>query len=470
LTIMDIRLGRGAAGFASSRISTSHRRATEFSAASDQKVVLGKAFAARVTEATRLTAEAAVAAGLAELASRRFAKPIRHVHNLSTRGIARYLTTGQGSTEKERNFIGRLGVMAALHGLSVATLTRSYLLWRDTNLHVLDEEARRLGTPDEVAGEARAVIRSGADTGIVRMARAYDYQMHLVGRHGDAVTVALRDSEAQVQNAVGDLSKKNEELSVAMAEISDKNVQLQVVNRQQSDFIANVSHELRTPLSGILGYTELLLQGADGELGTQQRSDILEVQAGGQVLLRLVNDILDESQIEAGKMAIAKARVDLRTVIESVLATVRALADAKGLYLRPDVPPGAEAIGDDVRLKQVLTNLVGNAIKFTDAGGITINCLPWAGFWRVSVTDTGIGLPDDSRDLVFERFRQLDPTITRRFGGTGLGLSIAKGLVTMQGGEMGVDSRLGLGSTFWFTVPAYAPEVRATRPPGAAAL
>jgi signal transduction histidine kinase len=462
VTIIDIRHGRSAAGFASSRISTSRRRAAAFSDATDYKVALGRALAARFEEATRMTAEAAAAAGLSELASHQFAKPIRHVHNLSTRGIAKYLITGQGSTEKERNFIGRLGVMAALYGLSVAALTRSYLLWRDINLRVLTEEAARLGTPDAVADEARAVIRSGTDTGIVRMARAYDYQMHVAGRRGDAVTVALRDSEAHVQTAVRDLSKKNEQLSAAMAEISDKNVQLQVVNRQQSDFIANVSHELRTPLAGILGYTELLLQGADGELGKEQRQDVEEVQAGGEVLLRLVNDILDESQIEAGKMAMAKTRVDLGAVIESVLGTLRRLAEGKGLYLRAGVPTGAEAIGDEVRLKQVVTNLVGNAIKFTDKGGVSINCLPWAGFWRVSVSDTGIGLPDNSRDLVFERFRQLDPTITRRFGGTGLGLAIAKGLVTMQGGEMGVDSRLGLGSTFWFTVPAYTPGVRDT--------
>ena len=161
-------------------------------------------------------------------------------------------------------------------------------------------------------------------------------------------------------------------------------------------------------------------------------------------------------------MAMAKTRVDLGAVIESVLGTLRRLADGKGLFLRAGVPAGAEAIGDEVRLKQVVTNLVGNAIKFTDKGGVSINCLPWAGFWRVSVSDTGIGLPENSRDLVFERFRQLDPTITRRFGGTGLGLAIAKGLVTMQGGEMGVDSRLGLGSTFWFTVPAYTPGARQT--------
>jgi signal transduction histidine kinase len=421
----------------------------------DERVALGQAIDARVAETTRMIAEAAGAAGLSELASRRFAKPIRHVHNLATRGIARFLRTGQGSTERERNFIGRLGIMAALYGLSVATLTRSYLLWRDTNLRVLNEEANRLGTARAISDEVRAVIRSNADTGIVRMARAYDYQMHTVERREDAITAALHDSEALLQAAVADISTKNDQLSAAMAEISNKNVQLTAVNRQQSDFITNVSHELRTPLAGILGYTELLLGGADGELSTEQRQDVKEVQSGGEVLLRLVNDVLDESQIEAGKMALSTEAVDLKVVIDSVLATVRTLADKKGLYLHADIPEGIEALGDEVRLKQILTNLVGNAIKFTDAGGVSINCLTWAGFWRVSVVDTGIGLPDGSRELVFERFRQLDPSITRRFGGTGLGLSIARGLVSMQGGEMGVDSTVGVGSTFWFTVPAF---------------
>jgi len=402
-----------------------------------------------------MVGEAAVAAGLSELATRRFAKPIRHVHNLATRGVAKFLVTGQGSSEKERNFIGRLGVMAALYGMSVATLTRSYLLWRDTNLRVVNEEAGRLGTAPAFAAEARAAVRSSADTGIVRMARAYDYQMHVVRGREDAMSLALHDSEAHLQAAVVETSIKNDQLLAAMAEISDKNVQLTSVNRQQSDFITNVSHELRTPLAGILGYTELLLQGADGELEPDQLRDVQEVQAGGQVLLSLVNDILDESQIEAGMMALNSSCVNLKNAVESVLATVRTLADRKSLYLHVDVSDAAEALGDVGRLKQILTNLVGNAIKFTDAGGITINCLPWAGFWRVSVADTGIGLPDDSREVVFERFKQLENGTTRRFGGTGLGLAIAKGLVTMQGGEIGVYSTLGLGSTFWFTVPAF---------------
>jgi len=458
--MMEIRRGPPAGAFASGRIARSPRAPASLPADPDEKVVLGQALAARVAEATRMTAEAAVDAGLSELAARRYAKRIRHIHNLATRGIARFLMTGQPSTEKERSFIGRLGVLGALYDLSVAALTRSYLLWRDTNLLVLNEEVGRLGTAPAIADEARAVIRLSADTSIVRMARAYDYQMHIVRRREDAVTVALRDREMQLHTAVVDISRKNDQQSTAMAEISDKNVQLKALSRQQSDFIANVSHELRTPLAGILGYAELLLKGMDGDLENEQRPDVLEVQKGGQVLLTLVNDLLDESQIEAGKMALDTGRVNLKAVIESALAGVRTLADMKGLYLRADIPDGAEALGDEVRLKQILTNLVGNAIKFTDAGGVSIHCLPWSGCWRVSVADTGIGLPEGSRELVFERFRQLDPSTTRRFGGTGLGLSIAKGLVTMQGGEMGVDSTLGLGSTFWFTMPAYLPAER----------
>ncbi|MDQ6877426.1 MAG: ATP-binding protein [Candidatus Dormibacteraeota bacterium] len=452
---MEIRNDPPAGAFALSGVARLRREPATPSTQPAQKVALGQALAGRVAESTRMIAQGAAAAGLSELASRRFAKPIRHVHNVASRIIARFLTTGEGSTEKERNFMGRLGIMAALYGLSVGTVARSYLLWRDINLRVLEEEVSRLGTALLVSDEAHEIIRSTADTGIVRMARAYDYQMNVVGRREAAITVALHDSESQLQAAVADISRKNELLSAAMDEISVKNVQLNAVNRQQSDFIANVSHELRTPLAGILGFTELLLQGADGELEEDQRRDMEEVQSGGQLLLALVNDILDESQIEAGKMALEPECVDLKVVIESVLATLRTLAESKGLYLRSEIADGTQALGDERRLKQIMTNLIGNAIKFTDAGGITIHCLPWSGFWRVSVMDTGIGMPEDGRELVFERFKQLDPSITRRFGGTGLGLSIAKGLVTIQGGEMGVDSTVGRGSTFWFTVPAY---------------
>jgi signal transduction histidine kinase len=426
-----------------------------------QSVALGRALAARLAEATRMTATASAAAGMPELASHRFAKRVRHVHNLETRGIAKELITGHANSEKESAFIGKLGVMAALHGLPVATLTRSYFLWRDANLEVLDEEAGRLGTEAAIADAARTMIRSSADVGIVRVARAYDSQRHMVGHREDGVTSALRDSEARLHAAFVAASKKNAELSAAMAEISEKNQQLKGVNRQQSDFVANVSHELRTPLASILGYAEILLGGMSGNLDTEQRQDVLEVQAGGKMLLALVNDIVDVSQLEAGKMRLNIGCVSLVAAIESVTASLRMLADSKGLYLRTEIARSAYAAADEMRLKQVLNNLIGNAIKFTDAGGVTINCLPWAGYWRVSVADTGIGLSVDGRSKVFERFVQLDAGLTRRFGGVGLGLTIAKGLVNMQGGEIGVDSTPGRGSTFWFTMPAFNKTLRA---------
>lgn len=155
------------------RLSLSPRAPASFCADPDQ-VALGRALAARVIEATRLTAEAMLAAGLVELATHRFAKPIHDVHALTTRAIARFLVTGQGTTETERNFIGRLGFMAARYGLSLATLTQSYLLWRDTNLRVLNEEVSRLRVAVAISDLSRMIIRSSADTGILRMARAYD--------------------------------------------------------------------------------------------------------------------------------------------------------------------------------------------------------------------------------------------------------------------------------------------------------
>jgi len=174
--IMETRRGLPGGVFAWSLRPRSPRQPAIFSADPDQGL-LGHALSARIAEATRMTAEAAVAAGLLELASQRFAKPIHDLHTLMSRAIARFLITGQGTTETERSFIGRVGVMGARYGLSVATLTRSYLLWRDTNLRILDEEVDRLGIGQPASSVARKIISSSADSGILRMARAYDYQI-----------------------------------------------------------------------------------------------------------------------------------------------------------------------------------------------------------------------------------------------------------------------------------------------------
>ena len=193
---MEFRRGVPAGVFAWSRTARSPGAPPTFSAHPDQ-VALGQALASRITAATRMTAEAVAATGLLEPASHRFAKLIHDVHNLTTRAIARFLVTGQGITETERSFLGRLGVMAAAHGLSIATLTRSYLLWRDTNLRVLNEEVTRLGTTAAVAEEARMIIRSSADSGILRIARAYDDQMRVVLAK-DATPIALHNDLAHL--------------------------------------------------------------------------------------------------------------------------------------------------------------------------------------------------------------------------------------------------------------------------------
>jgi hypothetical protein len=193
---METRTGVPVGAFAWSRTARSPGAPATFRANPEQ-VALGQALALRVGAATRATAEAVAAAGLLELASHRFAKLIHDVHVLTTRAIARFLVTGQGTTETERSFLGRLGVMAATHGVSVATLTRSYLLWRDTNLRVLNEEATRLGTALAVVEEARMIIRSSADTSILRIARAYDDQMHVILAKS-ATPIALHNRHAHL--------------------------------------------------------------------------------------------------------------------------------------------------------------------------------------------------------------------------------------------------------------------------------
>jgi signal transduction histidine kinase len=408
----------------------------------DARYRLGQALAARADDVTRLTEAMASDANLIELTSRRFTKPLRHIRNLSTRLYSEWLMDGTVMTVKQRDFISRLGVMAAVDGLSVAEVTRSYLFFRDAALRVLDQEATRLGSPAAIVGETRSVIRSTTDAATVRMARAYDTQMRSTKVRAQTVSKALLESETRLKAAVVD--------------VSEKNAQLVEASRQQASFIANMSHELRTPLTGILGFTELLLTGPDGSLNEAQRGDVMDIQASGQVLLTLVNDILDESKIEAGQMSLEIGCVDLGAVIASVLAATRELADQKSLYLAATVPDAVRVLGDGFRLRQVMTNLVGNAIKFTQSGGITIECVAAGAFWRVSVTDTGIGMNDDTRAGLFQKFRQADSSTTRKFGGTGLGLAIARSLVEMQGGSIGQESAFGQGSTFWFTLPAFA--------------
>ena len=237
-------------------------------------------------------------------------------------------------------------------------------------------------------------------------------------------------------------------------EIGEKSRQLEVASQHKSQFLANMSHELRTPLNAILGYTELILDGIYGEMPDRARAVLERVQSNGKHLLSLINDVLDLSKIEAGQLTLSLTDYSIKDVVHSVFSVVESLATAKQLALKIEVPPNLPtAHGDERRLSQVLLNLVGNAIKFTDSGEVAIKASAANGSYTLSVHDTGPGISEVDRGKIFEEFQQADSSATKKKGGTGLGLSISKHIVEMHGGHIWVDSNVGEGSTFSFTVP-----------------
>jgi len=248
-----------------------------------------------------------------------------------------------------------------------------------------------------------------------------------------------------------------DKVSQRTSELQSANQELARANKLKSEFLANVSHELRTPLSAIIGFSQILLDGIDGPVNEEQLQDITQVNKSGQSLLSLINQILDLSKIEAGKMELSLERVELPVLISAVLDSISPLAQEKGLRIDTRFPPGLPAVeGDAARLKQILINLLSNAVKFTDRGHIEVIAQPSGRMVRIAVKDTGIGISREAQKLIFDEFVQGDGSSTRRHGGTGLGLSIVRKLVEMHGGAITVISEPGMGSTFTFTVPAWA--------------
>ncbi len=237
-------------------------------------------------------------------------------------------------------------------------------------------------------------------------------------------------------------------------EIQDKSLQLEVASQHKSQFLANMSHELRTPLNAILGYTELMADGIYGQLPEKTMGVLKRLESNGRHLLGLINDVLDLSKIEAGQLTLDLSDYSLEDIAQTVRSTLEPLAADKKLVFKVEVaskmPPG---YGDGRRLTQVLINLVGNAIKFTDTGEVVITARATDGSFHLSVRDTGPGISVADQAKLFQEFQQADNAITREKGGTGLGLAISKRIVEMHGGKIWVESEAGQGSTFSFTVP-----------------
>jgi len=237
-------------------------------------------------------------------------------------------------------------------------------------------------------------------------------------------------------------------------EIEEKGRELEIASKHKSEFLANMSHELRTPLNAILGYTELILDNIYGDVPEKIQEVLERLQENGRHLLGLINDVLDLSKIEAGRLTLSLNDYSMREVVQTVFSAVEPLAAEKNLALKVTVPSDLEpGKGDEQRIAQVLLNLVGNAIKFTEEGEVGVEVTASDGMFLVSVSDTGPGLSEADQKKIFEEFQQADSSTTREKGGTGLGLSIAKRIIEMHGGRIWVESSLGKGSTFRFTLP-----------------
>jgi signal transduction histidine kinase len=239
-------------------------------------------------------------------------------------------------------------------------------------------------------------------------------------------------------------------------EIQEKSKQLEVANKHKSEFLANMSHELRTPLNAIIGFSEVLLERLFGDLNPKQEDYLKDIFSSGKHLLTLINDILDLSKVEAGRMELEPSTFDIASAISNAMTLVRERAQSHGISLGQQVDPTlVEIIADERKFKQILLNLLTNAVKFTpDGGRVDVSARRANGELVVSVHDTGIGIAPEDQAAVFEEFRQVGRSYTSKQEGTGLGLALTRRFVELHGGRIWLESAPGKGSTFYFTLPA----------------
>ena len=282
------------------------------------------------------------------------------------------------------------------------------------------------------------------------------------GNFAASIDVPNRDEFGALARQMNEMSRELHELYDAQRRAAHQlqalNAELEQASRAKSNFLASMSHELRTPMNAILGFTEMIRDGLYGDVPPEIQDPVSDIHTCGKQLLGLINNVLDLSKIEAGHMELALGEYVIEDIVNTVKLSLRSLAATKGLDFVTTVPPDLPlGLGDGKRITQCLMNLVGNALKFTGEGRVEIRVELQGESLLFAVSDTGIGIPADQIENIFEEFRQADATVSRDFGGTGLGLSITRKLVELHGGRIWVESEPGKGSTFFFSIPVRVP-------------
>ena len=375
--------------------------------------------------------------------------------------------TGQDITERRQAEVERQSLSTVLDAsedaITACHSDGSFSIWNRGAEKLFGYTAREaLGQPLSlvVPPAGRDAAKENVER-ILRGGRVAPLETLLVAKGGRGVLVALTlsaivDASGEIAG-VAAIGRDITEARRAQAALADANASLVEALQAKSEFMANMNHELRTPLNGVLGVSGLL---ADTALDDEQREYVEALRVSGESLMAVIEDILDFSKLEAGKLALEYEAVELRSLVEEVCSIVAVSQPARAVEVIAAVPAGTPAAvwGDHKRLRQVLTNLTHNAVKFTEAGEVRVDVTWGAGRTdeielRFEVVDTGIGIDPQQQQTIFESFSQADGSSTRRYGGTGLGLTIAQQLVALMGGEIGVRSTPGAGSTFWFTLP-----------------